>query len=105
MWNVFERPSRLRTTNYCEGGLVQRMEHAHKEILAQYLVGHKIPQNSAKNTENQILHAQLGRLPPPQKRKWRLYNDRISALKNSLILGNRNANDYWNTMCHLCQSI
>ena len=48
----------------------------------------------------------LGRLPPPpQKRKWRLYNERILALKNSLILGNRGIIDYWNTMCHLCQSI
>ena len=36
------------------------------------------------------------------KRKWKLYNERISALKNSLILRNRGIIDFWITMCHFC---
>ena len=82
MWNVFKRPSRPRTTNYCEGW------------------------NNAWNMHTRrSSHMQLERLPPPQKRKWTLYNERILALKNSLILNNRSIIIYWNTMCHLCQSI
>ena len=42
--------------------------------------------------------------PPIQKKKWRLFNERIDSLKFSRRLGNRDLRNYWNTMCHLCQN-
>ena len=35
------------------------------------------------------MHIEIGRRPPIQKKKWRLFNERIDSLKLSLRLGNR----------------
>ena len=104
MWNVFERPSRLWTTSFCEGWNKAWNMHTRRSSLNNWLAI-KILKIQQKSTQNQVNHMRLGRLPPPQKRKLRLYIEGILALKNSLILGNRGIINYWNTMCHLCQSI
>ena len=51
-----------------------------------------------KFTKNRIVHIKMGRQPPTQKKKWRLFNERIDSLKLSLRLGNRDLKNYWNTI-------
>ena len=63
----------------------------------------KILQNSRKKTKNRIVHIEMGKRPPIQKKKWRLFNERIDCLKLSLTLGNKDLKNYWNTMCLLRQ--
>ena len=104
MWNVFERPSRLRTTNFCEGWNNAWNTHTRRASPNIWLAI-KFLKIQQKNTENQIFHMRRGALPPPQKRKWRLHNEKIIAMKNSLLLGNRNIINYWKAMSHLRQSI
>ena len=57
-----------------------------------------------RETRNKIAHLNRGRAPALQK-KWRKYNSQILALKNSLTLGNRSVDSYWDTMAQLSNTI
>ena len=69
MWNVFERPSRLRTTNYCEGW--NNAWNMHTRSSPNIWLAIKFLKIQQKNTQNPVNHIRLGRLSP-QKRKCRL---------------------------------
>ena len=51
-----------------------------------------------------LLNLEIGNRPRPQKRKWRLKNERIEAMKRSFILGNRDLLNFWTSMAHLCKA-
>ena len=47
----------------------QRLEHPYPKGIPEYLAGNKIPEDPAKNIENQIFHMRRGAIPPPQKKE------------------------------------
>ena len=103
MWNVFERPANVRTTNDLEvwnnaWGRTTRRASPNICLAVKFLC------QQEKLVENVLLNLENGNRPRHQKRKWRLKNERIEAMKRSFILGNRDLLNYWTSMAHLCNA-
>ena len=93
MWNVFERPANIRTTNDLEG-LNNAWGRTTKRASPNIWLAVKFLCQQEKLVENVLLNLEIGIRPRPQKRKWRLKNERIEAMKRSFILGNRDLLNY-----------
>ena len=82
MWNVFDRPSRMRTTNICEGwnSSWNRRSRRGRPNFWLAIRFSKVQEKLFKNTVNRM---QAREMPPRQRRKWRTLNSQIEALKIS----------------------
>ena len=103
MWNIFERPAKMRTTNDLEGwnnawGHTTRWASPNIWLAVKFLC------QQENLVDNPLLNLEIENHPRPQKRKWRLRNERIEAMKRSFILGYRDLLNFWTSMAHLCKA-
>ena len=75
------------------------------EITPNFWTAVRFLKQQQRETENKIALARRGFRAPTQQKKWRNLNERVQALKTSLVLGNRTLKNYWLNMSHICSSI
>ena len=100
MWNIFERPSRMRLTNICEGcnSSWNRRTRRGRPSFWLAIRSLKVQERVVKNIVNRM---QAGEMPPRQRQKWRT----LKALKNSLTSGNRSVMNFCKVVSYVCISI
>ncbi|KAL8614343.1 hypothetical protein ACOMHN_007681 [Nucella lapillus] len=52
-------------------------------------------------SEETVTRARRGEAPPRRRRKWRLLEERLVALKRQYNHGDRDLNEYWRAVSHL----
>ena len=52
-------------------------------------------------TEETVTRARRGEAPPRRRRKWRLLEERLVALKRQYNHGDQDLNQYWRAVSHL----
>ena len=103
MWNVYQRSPRLRTTNDCESWNKSWNVRARRSTPNFWLAVRFLKQQE-RITRNKVDLANRGKPAPAQKRKWRLQNERLEAVKSSLVFGRISIQTYWNTASHICNN-
>ena len=104
LWNVYDRPQRLRTTNFCElwnDSWSRKIQWNSPNFWTAV----RLLKQQQRETENKIALARRGFRTPTQQKKWQNFNERVQVLKTSLVLGNRTLKIYWLNMSHFCLSI
>ena len=94
MWNVFYRERRLRTTNTCEGWNSRWNRRIGRNAPSLWTVVRELKNEEILATQALVEYAR-GTAPPQQRRKWRQIDDRLAALKVSLMDNRRTTNNYW----------
>ena len=61
----------------------------------------KIMKDFQVASENYVRDMENGGVPPRRRRKWRVLERRINALKEQCRNGQRNADQYWQAITHL----
>ena len=104
MWNVFDRPENLRTTNICEGW----NSSWNKEIGTTKPNLWKV----ISQLQHQELHTRLdmrrkdrGEPPPLKKKKIRDLDSRLLRLKNSYLGGHLSVETYWDAIENCCRTV
>lgn len=101
LWNVYDRPLRLRTTNTCEGwhnrwnDMVARI-HPNIWYLLVCLKREEVAVYRA------IRRFRANRRPPPQRRRYRLLNERIYQYKTEYLRNIKTLDEYWNAIKYAC---
>ena len=101
MWNLYNRPPSLNTTNSCEGWhhiwnkKVGRFHPNFWDLIRKLKREEKMSKLALKSYQN-------GDLPPKTRKKYRKKRDQISALKKSFASRNRDIENYWKTLCVVC---
>lgn len=99
-WNVFNRDDQSRTNNHVEGfhSMWNRKIGVRHPSIWLFIRRLKDEQ---KQTDVKILAVERADPPPPQKRKWRQFNERLRRLKESYNVGDRTLNEYWEAVKHI----
>ena len=103
IWNVFERPASITSTNDVEGWNIAWGRTTRRASPNIWLAVKCLCQQE-KLVEKVLLNLESGNHPRPQNRKWRLKNERIEARKCSFTLGNRDLLNNWTSMAHQCKA-
>ena len=101
LWNVYNRPLRLRTSNVCESwhkrwnGIVARI---HPNIW--YLI-------ICLKREEIVIHRVIRKIrsnrpPPPQIRRYRMLNELINQYKTEYLRNVKTLDEYWNAIQYVC---
>ena len=99
---VFERPSRIRTTNNCEGWN-NAWNRRNGRKSPNFWLAIRFLKREERIIRNTIESMEAGAMPPRQRKKWRTLNLQIDALKFSLIAGNRSVMKYWKAVSFVCK--
>ena len=101
LWNVYNRPLRLRTSDACEGWHHRwntRVARVHPNVW--YLL-------IALKREEVVIHRAIrnyrrNRRPQPQRRAYRLLNERIQQLKTEYTRNVKTLDEYWDAIEYAC---
>lgn len=102
LWNVFERGMSSRTNNIVESyharwNKVVGVRHPSIWTFLKKL------QDQQALARNVVLNAENGNPPPLRRRKWRILEQRVVALKNDLLEGRKDIYEYWAAIRHNIQ--
>ncbi|KAL8581918.1 hypothetical protein ACOMHN_010292 [Nucella lapillus] len=100
VWNVFDRLMDQRTNNHVESfhrafNDAVQIRHPPLWSFLRHLKDHQTV------TEETVTRARRGEAPPRRRRKWRLLEERLVALKCQYNHGDRDLNEYWRAVSHL----
>ncbi|KAL8606197.1 hypothetical protein ACOMHN_053469 [Nucella lapillus] len=100
VWNVFDRPMDQRTNSHVESfhrafNDAVQIRHPPLWSFLRHLKDHQTV------TEETVTRARRGEAPPRCRRKWRLLEERLVALKRQYNHGDRDLNEYWRAVSHL----
>ena len=104
MWNVFDRPVTMRTTNKCENW----NSSWKKEVGASNpnfwnTIKKLVKKERESNLE--LLRLEQGESSPLQKKVYVQFNEKILRLKNLYLGGIISLNSYWQSMSEICYKI
>ena len=88
LWNVYDHPQRLRTTNFCEGWN-NSWNRENQQTSPNFQTAVQVLKQQQRETENKVSLARRRFRAPTQQKKWRNFIERVQALKTFLVLGNR----------------
>ncbi|KAL8623468.1 hypothetical protein ACOMHN_061981 [Nucella lapillus] len=100
VWNVFDRPMDQRTNSHVESfhrvfNDAVQIRHPPLWSFLRHLKDHQTV------TEETVTRARRGEAPPRRRRKWRLLEEHLVALKRQYNHGDRDLKEYWRAVSHL----
>ena len=101
MWNVFDRPITLRTTNKCENwnlGCCKELQTCNPNFWT--VIKKLLREESHSRLE--IRRHVRGEPPPSQRRQQIQLNEKILRLKDSYLNASIGVENYWNSIAEIC---
>ena len=103
LWNVFDRPLNLRTTNKCESWNRDWNASVGTKNPVFWTVVQKLGEQE-QYSRLDIRRISRGEASNIQKKKYRDLNEKISRLKNSYLDGTSSLKNYWEGVSNICSN-
>ena len=103
LWNVFDRPLNLRTTNKCESWNRDWNASVGTKNPVFWTVVQKLGEQEQYSRLG-IRRISRGEASNIQKKKYRDLNEKISRLKNSYLDGTSSLKNYWEGVSNICSN-
>ena len=103
LWNVFDRPLNLRTTNKCESWNRDWNASVGTKNPVFWTVVQKLREQE-QYSRLDIRRISRGEACNIQKKKYRDLNEKISRLKNSYLDGTSSLKNYWEGVSNICSN-